>query len=73
MVTFLEMLPLPYKPNKDITRNICSIVDQLLTLSEDIKTVNLASRKDQIRSKLEYYEDNLNSFIYQLFSLTDES
>ena len=70
--TFLEMLPLPIKPNKVIVKNISTIVEQLLTLNEDIKTVSLDSKKEQIKSKIEYNEDKLNDFVYQLYNLTEE-
>lgn len=70
--TFLEMLPLPIKPNKETVKNISNIVEQLLTLNEDIKTANLDSKKEQIKSKIEYNEDRLNTLVYQLYNLTDE-
>jgi type I restriction-modification system DNA methylase subunit len=70
--TFLEMLPLPIKPNKEIVKNISNIVEQLLTLNEDVKTANLDSKKEQIKSKIEYNEDRLNTLVYQLYNLTDE-
>jgi type I restriction-modification system DNA methylase subunit len=70
--TFLEMLPLPIKPNREIVKNISTIVGQLLTLNEDVKTANLDSKKEQIKSKIEYNEDKINALIYQLYKLTDE-
>jgi type I restriction-modification system DNA methylase subunit len=70
--TFLEMLPLPIKPSEEIVKNISNYVKQLLTLNEDIKTANLESKKEQIKSKIDYNEDKINSLVYQLYKLTDE-
>lgn len=70
--TFLEMLPLPKEPSKDIVNKINLLVENQLILNEDIKTVSLDSKKEQIKQKIEYNEDKINELIYQLYDLTKE-
>lgn len=70
--TFLEMLPLPIQPNKELVKNIATIVEQLLSLNEEIKTSTLETKKEQIKSKIEYFEDKINELVYQLYNITDE-
>jgi len=70
--TFLEMLPLPKIPNAEIVNKISSIVENQLTLNEEIKIVTLDTKKDQIKQKMEYNEDKINSLVYQLYDLTKE-
>jgi type I restriction-modification system DNA methylase subunit len=70
--TFLEMLPLPKNPNIEIVNKINLLVENQLILNEDIKTVSLDSKKEQIKQKIEYNEDKINELIYQLYDLTKE-
>lgn len=70
--TFLEMLPLPKHPNAEIVNKISSIVENQLTLNEEIKTATLDTKKEQIKQKIEYNEDKINSLVYQLYDLTKE-
>jgi len=70
--TFLEMLPLPKEPNKEIVRTIESFVEQSLVLNEDIKSVTLDTKKEQVRSKIEYNEVKINDLVYKLYSLTPD-
>jgi len=70
--TFLEMLPLPKLPNAEIVNKISSIVENQLTLNEEIKIATLDTKKEQIKQKIEYNEDKINSLVYQLYDLTKE-
>ena len=70
--TFLEMLPLPKIPNEEIVNKISSFVENQLTLNEEIKTATLDTKKEQIKQKIEYNEDKINSLVYQLYELTKE-
>lgn len=70
--TFLEMLPLPKKPNIEIVNKINLLVENQLILNEDIKIVSLDSKKEQIKQKIEYNEDRINELIYHLYDLTKE-
>jgi type I restriction-modification system DNA methylase subunit len=70
--TFLEMLPLPKNPNSEIVNKISSIVENQLTLNEEIKIASLDTKKEQIKQKIEYNEDKINSLVYQLYNLTKE-
>ena len=70
--TFLEMLPLPKLPNAEIVNKISSIVENQLTLNEEIKIATLDTKKEQIKQKIEYNEDKINSLVYQLYNLTKD-
>lgn len=70
--TFLEMLPLPKQPNAEIVNKISSIVENQLTLNEEIKIASLDTKKEQIKQKIEYNEDKINSLVYQLYDLKKE-
>jgi type I restriction-modification system DNA methylase subunit len=70
--TFLEMLPLPKHPNPEIVDKISSIVENQLTLNEEIKIASLDTKKEQIKQKIEYNEDRINSLVYQLYDLKKE-
>ncbi len=67
--TFLEMLPLPKGANVQIIKDISSLVEQLLVLKKEIKTATLASKTEQIRSKIEYTMDRINKLVYKLYGL----
>jgi type II restriction/modification system DNA methylase subunit YeeA len=66
------MLPLPKNPNSEIVNKISSIVENQLTLNEEIKIASLDTKKEQIKQKIEYNEDKINSLVYQLYNLTKE-
>ena len=66
------MLPLPKLPNAEIVNKISSIVENQLTLNKEIKIATLDTKKEQIKQKIEYNEDKINSLVYQLYDLTKE-
>ncbi|MFY7964941.1 MAG: Eco57I restriction-modification methylase domain-containing protein [Chitinophagaceae bacterium] len=70
--TFLEMLPLPQKPNKEIVKSISSIVEQLLSLNKEIKIVTLETKREQLKNKIDFFENKINQLIYNLYYLTDD-
>ena len=47
-------------------------VEQLLQLNKDIQTATLESKKEQIKQKIEYNEDKINTLVYQLYNLTED-
>lgn len=51
---------------------IINHVEQLLQLNKDLQVATLESKKEQIKQKIEYNEDKINSLVYQLYNLTDE-
>lgn len=70
--TFLEMLPLPKHPKAEIVEKISLIVENQLKLNEEIKIASLETKKEQIKQRIEYNEDKINSFIYELYDLKKE-
>lgn len=51
---------------------IVNSVEQLLQLNKDLQTTTLETKKDQIKQKIEYHEDKINTLVYQLYNLTEE-
>ena len=51
---------------------IVTHVTQLLQLNKDLQTSTLQTQKDQIKSKIEYFEDKINKLVYQLYDLSEE-
>ena len=47
-------------------------VKQLLNLNTDLHKTTLETKKDQIKQKIEYNEDKINTLIYELYDLTKE-
>jgi len=70
--TFLEMLPLPKNPNEEVVKKICSLVENQLILNEEIKFINLETKKELIKQKIQYNDDKINEYVYQLFDLEPE-
>ena len=66
------MLPLPKHPNAEIVNKICTIVENQLLLNEEIKIVSFEARKEQLKQKIEYNEDKINSLVYKLYELNEE-
>ena len=52
--------------------NLANYTEQLLILFKELKSVNLESKKEQINSKITYYEEKINNLIYKLYKITDE-
>jgi hypothetical protein len=55
-----------------IHNQIVSYVLQLLQLNKDKQAATLETKKEQLKSKIEYYEDKVNELVYQLYNITDE-
>ena len=51
---------------------ILTIVDQLLLLSKDLQTKTLKSKREQIKRKIDHYEDKINELVHKLYELTEE-
>lgn len=47
-------------------------VDMMLKLNRDLENTKLASQKDQIRGKINRYDNKINELVYQIYGLTDE-
>ncbi|MDI9336922.1 MAG: N-6 DNA methylase [Alphaproteobacteria bacterium] len=70
--TFLEKLPLPHNPHKNIVNKISLIVENQLLLNEEVKIVNLETQRDLIKQKIDYNEDKINELVYELYNLTED-
>jgi hypothetical protein len=78
-IRIYELAALPIKTidfsNKDeVTAHdqIVSFVDQLLQLNKDLQSETLESKKEQIKRKIDHYEDKINELVYKLYDLTEE-
>ena len=47
-------------------------VEQLLQLNKDLQVATLESKKEQLKTKIEYFEDKINALVYGLYELTEE-
>lgn len=75
-IRIYELASLPIKKftslNKATRTQITIHVDQLLQLNQDLQSSTLDSKKEQIKSKIEYHEDKINQLVYQLYNLTED-
>ena len=51
---------------------IVTSVDQLLKLNKDLQAETLESKKEQIKRKIDHFEDKINELVYKLYDLTEE-
>ena len=68
----VEQLPFPKKFSQESHDLIISSVDQLLQLNKDLQAETLESKKEQIKRKIDHYEDKINELVYKLYDLTEE-
>ena len=78
-IRIYELAALPIKTidfsNKDeVTAHdqIVSSVDQLLQLNKDLQAETLESKREQIKRKIDHFEDKINELVYKLYDLTEE-
>ena len=65
------MIPIPNIQKKD-EKEIENSVDQLLQLNKDLQAETLESKKEQIKRKIDHYEDKINELVYKLYDLTEK-
>lgn len=68
----IEQLPLPQNYTPKNYNQIINHVEQLLQLNKELQIANLDSKKEHLKSKIEYNEDKINALVYQLYNLTDD-
>lgn len=70
----VEQLPLPKisDKNKKEFNEIIKCVDSLLQLNEELKSIKLQNKIDQIKQRIEHAEDKINQLVYELYELTPE-
>jgi type I restriction-modification system DNA methylase subunit len=78
-VKTVNIKPLPIKlidtKNKGQSQNhdeIIALVDSLLKLNEELLTVKLPTKVDQIKQRVEHNEEKVNKLVYELYDLTPE-
>jgi len=52
--------------------NICSLVDQLLVLNEELHSAKISTKKQSMINKIDYCIERINSIIYSLYDLTED-
>lgn len=75
-VSFFNNLPikdidLSNKLETDLYNQIIANVEILLNLYNEIKISTLESQKENIKQKIDYHEDKINSTVYKLYDLTE--
>lgn len=68
----IEQLPLPQNYSIQTYNQMINHVEQLLQLNKDLQLATLETNKDQIKSKIEYKEDKIDTLVYQLYNLTED-
>jgi hypothetical protein len=68
----IRMIDIANKTEIKIQKDIENLVDQLIKLYLEKAEIKLESSINQIQSKIEYMEDQLNHIIYKLYDLTIE-
>jgi len=68
----LEQIPICINPSKEIHAQIVSHVTHLIQLNKDLQAAMLETKKEQIKTKIDYHEDKINELVYQLYNLTNE-
>ncbi len=67
----LEQLPIVSTTEKNQSE-IVKLVNQLLQLNQEKTEIKLATKLDQLQSKIDYCENRINQLVYQLYELTEE-
>jgi hypothetical protein len=47
-------------------------MSNFLQLNKDLQVATLESKKEQIKTKIDYHEDKINELVYALYELTEE-
>ena len=73
----LDLLPIrsiDFKNKSEVHTHdqIVSSVDQLLQLNKDLQAETLESKREQIKRKIDHFEDKINELVYKLYDLTEE-
>jgi hypothetical protein len=68
----VEQLPFPKKFSQEVHDQVISFVDQLLKLNKDLQAETLESKREQIKRKIDHFEDKINELVYKLYDLTEE-
>jgi hypothetical protein len=71
MIRDILEFPIPDLNNIQASE-ISKYVEKLLNLNIEIKEAKLQSKQEQLRSKIEYYEEMINSFVFKCYNLTDK-
>jgi type I restriction-modification system DNA methylase subunit len=71
MIRDILKFPIP-EINEKIDNELNKLTSQLLNLNEELQTVTLDSRREQIQGKINYCETRINEIVYQLYGLTEE-
>ncbi len=65
-------VPIITKQNKNLHDEIVKLVNQLLQLNQEKQESKLATKAEQLQSKIDYCENRINQLVYQLYELTEE-
>lgn len=73
----LDLIPIrsiDFKNKSEVQSHdqIVTSVDQLLQLNKDLQAETLESKREQIKRKIDHFEDKINELVYKLYDLTDD-
>jgi hypothetical protein len=75
--SYLSKIPIVVIKESDLNgikfkEEIIRILDIILKLKIEIKSLTLESDLNQMQSKIDYHENRINEIVYQLYGLTEE-
>lgn len=75
-IRIYELCALPIKilenGEEPIKILIAELVNKLIELNEEIKSVSLETKKEQIQNRISFSEDKINALVYQLYDLNED-
>ena len=72
-VKTINVKQLPYvEADKKQQDQIIQHVDQLLLLNKELQSATLPEKIEQLKQRIEYNEDKINTLVYALYGLTEE-
>jgi hypothetical protein len=68
---YIERLPIPEA--SDFQANeLIELVSSILKLYEEIKTIRVPNKIEQIKNRIQYTDDRINQLVYELYGMTKE-
>jgi type I restriction-modification system DNA methylase subunit len=67
---YLEKIPIA--ESSENKEKMVEYVNMMLQLNNGLENAKLASQKDQIKTKINHYDNKINDLVYQIYKLTKE-
>lgn len=67
----IKQIDISIRSEKELYENIVENVDQLVKLISELKITKLQTSLNQLKSKIDYFENKINKLVYQLYGLSE--